>query len=121
MLARGVEAIRAHEMALTTRLIDGLRKIPGVTIYGGLEACRQVATVSFNIAGLDPADVSQRLDEEYEIMCRAGLHCSPATHKTIGTFPQGTVRFGLGFFNTEHEVDAALAAVREIARSGYGR
>jgi len=112
---RGAETIRAHEVALTQRLIDGLREIPGVTVYGGLDATRQTATVSFNIVGLEPSEVGLRLDEEYGIMCRVGLHCAPAAHRTIGTFPVGTVRFGLGYFNTVEEVKAAVGAVRDLA------
>ena len=54
------------------------------------------------------------LDEEYEIMCRVGLHCAPAAHRAVGTFPNGSVRFGLGYFNTMEEVDRAVEAVREI-------
>ncbi len=116
VLERGVETIRAHEVALTQRLIDGLREIPGVTVYGGLDATHQTATVSFNIAGLEPSEVGLRLDEEYGIMCRVGLHCAPAAHRTIGTFPVGTVRFGLGAFSTVEEIDAALEAVRQFAQ-----
>jgi len=116
VLERGVEAIRAHEVALTQRLIAGLQEIAGVVVYGPLDPARQTATVSFNIAGMDPAEVGMRLDEEYGIMCRVGLHCAPAAHRTIGTFPVGTVRFGLGAFNTVEEVDAALRAVGELAR-----
>ncbi len=115
VLGQGVEAIRTHEAMLTQRLIDGLCAIPGVTVYGGLDAARQTATVSFNIAGKEPSEVGQRLDEEYAIMCRVGLHCAPAAHKTLGTYPDGTVRLGLGAFNTEEEVDAALRAVRALA------
>jgi len=113
---RGVDAIRAHEMILTQRLIDGLLSIPGVTVYGGHDAARQTATVSFNIAGLDCSEVGLRLDEEHGILCRVGLHCAPAAHRTLGTFPVGTVRFGLGAFNTADEVDAALLAVARLAR-----
>jgi len=114
---QGVElTIRAHEEAVTQRLIDGLRDIPGATVYGGLDATRQTATVSFNVAGMEPSEVGLRLDEDYGIMCRVGLHCAPAAHKTIGTFPVGTVRFGLGAFNTLEEVDAAVAAVEHLAQ-----
>ena len=116
VLERGVDAIRSHEVELTRRLIDGLRDIPGVTLYGGLDANRQTAIVSFNINGMEPSEVGLLLDEEYGIMCRVGLHCAPAAHKTIGTFPVGTVRFGLGIFNTRDEVDAAVAAVGELAQ-----
>ncbi|MEA3339178.1 MAG: aminotransferase class V-fold PLP-dependent enzyme, partial [Chloroflexota bacterium] len=82
VLERGVEEIRTHEAALTQRLIDGLRAIPGVTVYGGLDAKRQTATVSFNVAGMAPSEAGLRLDDEYGIMCRVGLHCAPAAHKT---------------------------------------
>ncbi|MCR4407277.1 MAG: aminotransferase class V-fold PLP-dependent enzyme [Anaerolineae bacterium] len=117
VLETGVEHIRAHEVRLTQQLIDGLREIPGVTVYGGLDATRQTAVVSFNVAGLEPSEVGLRLDEEYDIMCRVGLHCAPAAHRTIGTFPTGTVRFGLSYFNTPEEVETALEAVRAIARA----
>jgi selenocysteine lyase/cysteine desulfurase len=112
---RRVERIRAHETALTGRLIDGLQAVEGVTVYGGLDPKRQTATVSFTIEGVAPSEVGLRLDEEYGIMCRVGLHCAPAAHRTIGTFPQGTVRFGLSPFNTLDEVEAALGAVEALA------
>ena len=113
---RGVAAIRTHEVALARRLIDGLMGVPGVTVYGGLDAERQTATVSFNVAGMEPSDVGLRLDENHGIMCRVGLHCAPAAHRTLGTFPVGTVRFGLGTFNTVDEVDDTVAAVEQLAR-----
>jgi selenocysteine lyase/cysteine desulfurase len=115
VLERGVEAIRAHEVALTQRLIEGLRSVSGVTVYGGLDPELQTATVSFNISGLLPSEVGFRLDEEYGVLCRVGLHCAPAAHRTLGTFPNGTVRFGLGVANTAAEVDAAVESVRRLA------
>jgi cysteine desulfurase/selenocysteine lyase len=116
VLERGVDAIRAHEVALTRQLINGLLAIPGVTVYGRLDAELQTATVSFNVIGMAPSEVGLRLDDDYGIMCRVGLHCAPAAHRTIGTFPDGTVRFGLGAFNTLEEVEAALTAVGELAQ-----
>ena len=115
ILERGVESIRLHEVEMTERLIEGLCELPGVTVYGGLEAERQTATVSFSVAGMSPSEVGLRLDEEYEVMCRVGLHCAPAAHRTIGTFPGGTVRFGLSVFNTLDEVAASVEAVRQLA------
>jgi len=112
---RGVEAIRAHEVALTQRLIAGLREIPGVTVYGGLDAELQTSTVSFNVAGMQPSEVGLQLDEEFDVLCRVGLHCAPAAHKTLGTFPAGAVRFGLGAFNSAAEVDTAVAAVQSLS------
>ena len=116
VLARGVEAIRAQEMALAQQLIDGLRAIGGVKVHGTLDAMRQTATVSFNIAGMEPSEVGLRLDDEHEILCRVGLHCSPSAHKTMGTFPAGSVRFGLAAMNTAEEVSTAVDAVRRLAQ-----
>ncbi len=116
VLERGVEAIRAHEQALTRRLIEGLSAIPGVTVYGTRDPARQTAVVSFNIAGMEPSEVGLRLDEEFGIMCRVGLHCAPAAHRTIGTFPTGTVRFAPGAFTTTEEIDRAVEAVARLAR-----
>ena len=116
VLEQGVEQIRGREVALAQQLIHGLQEIQGVTVYGGRDAELQTATVSFNLSGLAPSEVGLRLDEEYGVLCRVGLHCSPAAHRTIGTFPAGTVRFGMGAFNTADEVEAALAAVRQLAR-----
>jgi len=113
---QGVEATRAHEVELTRRLIDGLKAIPKVIVYGTGDAQKQTATVSFNLTGKEPSEIGLRLDEEHDIMCRVGLHCAPAAHKTIGSFPTGTVRFGLGAFSTTAEVDTALAAVEQLAR-----
>ena len=115
IMAQGVEQIRAHEAALVGQLLAGLAAIPGITVYGTGNARLQTATVSFNIAGLEPSEVGLRLDDEYGIMCRVGLHCSPAAHRTLGTFPGGAIRLGLGAFNTAAEVAAAVAAVAEMA------
>ena len=113
--AQGVEQIRQHEMLLTQQLLRGLQRIEGVTIYGIQEAARRTATVSFNIAGVEPSEVGLRLDDEFGILCRVGLHCAPAAHKTLNTFPAGTVRFGLGAFNTSEEVARVLTAVETLA------
>jgi len=115
VLARGVDTIRAHEVVLTRRLIDGLLTIPGVTVYGVGDAERQMATVSLNVQGMEPSDVAFHLDEEHGIMCRSGLHCSPAAHRSIGTFPRGTARLSMGAFNTIEEVDAVLDAIARLA------
>jgi cysteine desulfurase/selenocysteine lyase len=115
VMQEGVERIRAHEVQLVRQIIDGLRQIAGVTVYGGHDPELQIATVSFNIEGLAPSEVGLTLDEGYGIMSRVGLHCAPAAHRTIGTFPVGTVRFGLSYLNTAEEADAAVGAVRQIA------
>jgi cysteine desulfurase family protein len=115
VLQQGVDAIRTHEVGLTRRLLAGLTEIDGVTVYGSHDAELQTATVSFNVEGLEPSEVGPKLDEGYGVLSRVGLHCAPAAHRTIGTFPVGTVRFGLSYFNTAKEVDAAVNAVRQIS------
>lgn len=114
--ARGVAALRAHEMEMANILREGLRAIPGVTVYGPSDPEQRVAVVSFTAAGLPVSDIGFRLDEEFGILSRVGLHCAPAAHRTIGTFPGGTVRFAPGVFTTADEVWAAVRAVVEIVR-----
>jgi cysteine desulfurase/selenocysteine lyase len=116
VLREGVDKIRVNETRLTEKLLQGLLAIQGVVLYGPRDARKQLGTVSFNIRGIAPSEVGLRLDEEFGILCRVGLHCSPASHRTIGTFPQGTVRFSLGYFNREEEVEETLQAVGRIAR-----
>jgi cysteine desulfurase family protein len=112
VLSESVNKIRENEKNLTQKLLDGLLNIEGVTVYGGLDVGRQVGLVSFNIESVLPSEVGLQLDEEYEIMCRVGLHCAPSAHKTIGTFPTGTVRLSLSHFTTEEEVQKTIKAVR---------
>jgi selenocysteine lyase/cysteine desulfurase len=111
----GLKGIRDHEVALTGRLLDGLGALPGVTLQGPREPERRVPVVSATIAGLTPSDIGYLLDTAYDIKVRVGLHCAPSAHRTIGTFPDGTVRFSLGWFTTADEIDATVAAVAAIA------
>ena len=83
-------------MELTKLLLEGLASIEGVTLYGPRDPSLQTATVSFNIAGMEPSEVALKLDEEYGIMCRPGLHCAPSAHTTIGTFPVTLTVSGFG-------------------------
>ncbi|MCI0497680.1 MAG: aminotransferase class V-fold PLP-dependent enzyme [Thermoplasmata archaeon] len=112
VLERGVDDIRGHEVGLVRRFIDGVRGIEGIDLYGGGDARRQTATLSINLRGEAPSDVGLALDEDHDILCRVGLHCAPAAHRTIGTFPDGTVRLSFGAFNSRGAVDAALDALR---------
>lgn len=114
LLEHGVETIRNHERDLTSRFLRELDEIPGVTLYGPRLAESKVGVTSFNVEGVSPSDVGLILDQRFNIMCRIGLHCAPAAHRTIGTYPEGTVRFGWSYFNTVDEVDEALAALRTI-------
>lgn len=114
--AQKCSTIRAREERLCAQLIDGLTHIPGVAVYGTQNAARQTATVGFNIRGMEPSTAGLRLDEEFNILCRVGLHCAPSAHRTLGTFPDGCIRFGLGAFNTPEDVQDALAAVHQLAK-----
>jgi len=120
VLSQGVSSMQRKEETLTQLLLQGLKAIPRVTVYGDSDTRRQVAVVSFNISGLTPSEVAMQLEEGYQIMCRAGLHCSPAAHKTMGTFPQGTIRLSPGHFTSPEDIEITLEAVQEIA-TGKGR
>jgi cysteine desulfurase/selenocysteine lyase len=111
----GIERIGQKEKDLGRRLRGGLGEIEGVTVYGEDIAQRLENICSITVSGVDPTEVSRILDRQYKIMTRPGLQCAPATHKYLGTFPTGTVRFSLGYFNTRQEVDLAIEAVRKIA------
>ena len=114
----GVEAIHRHEMALWTRLRNGLRAIDGVTLYCAedVPGRDRIAVLSCNVEGLEAMDVGTMLDVDHNIACRTGLHCAPMVHEHLGTDKlHGAVRFGIGPFNTEAHIDAAIAAVKDIA------
>lgn len=113
---RGVDGLRAQERALCALLLEGLCGIPGVQVYGPACAECRTATVAFNIAGCSPSEVGQRLDEEFGILCRVGLHCAPAAHRTLGSFPIGSVRFSLGARSSRAQVLCAIRAVRMLAK-----
>ena len=115
VLDTGDDSIRSKEIALSGQLIDGLSDIKGIRIYGCGDALRQTPVVSFTIDGTSPSEATQVLDEDFGIMSRPGLHCSPSSHRTIGTFPEGTIRLSMGYFNTAQEVEYALEAIAQIA------
>ncbi len=112
---QGLTSIRERERGLTRRLLEGLAAIPGVRVFGAREAERRTAIVSWNLAGRNCSEVASALEERAQICCRPGLHCAPLAHRQLGTFPEGSVRFSLGLFNTDAEIDTVLDAVREIA------
>lgn len=117
ILKEGIERIREKKEKLTLKLIEGLKEIKGVKLYGPLDPKKQIGIVSFNLEGKSPSEVSHLLDEKYNILSRPGLHCAPSAHKSIGTFPFGTVRFSVGYFNTEEEIEYAIRAVRDLVDS----
>ena len=119
ILEQTIEAVRAKEEQLTFRFLQQLQEEKDqVTIYGPNDAQQQTAVVSFNLKNITPSDAALYFEEKWGIMCRPGLHCAPAAHKTIGTFSQGTVRFSFGFFHSEKDIDTAAAAVRDLLQKG---
>lgn len=112
--ATGCKQIAAHERHLTQVFLNGLEKLPRIKLHGPATLKNRVATVSITVPGQDLATLAYRLDMEYGIMVRSGLHCAPLAHKTLGTFPEGTLRFSFGYFNTEHDVLCSLNALKNI-------
>lgn len=113
----GIENIRNHEENLARKFIEELRKIDIIKIYGPEDFSKRVPVVSINIGEEDSSEVGYILNSEYGICTRPGLHCAPLTHRTLGTFEQGTVRFSFGIFNTEEEVMKAVGAIKDICNS----
>ena len=111
---QGIDRIFNHEMACTARLLEGFSRMEGIRVAGRPQLTGRTAVVSIDFLHMDNADAAFLLEDTYGIMTRCGLHCAPTAHKTLGTFPQGTVRFAPGHATTMEEVEAALAAVREI-------
>ena len=110
----GLEVIRRHEQRLTARLLAGLAELPGITLQGPAAEKPRCPVVSLTLAGHSASELALRLDRESGIMTRAGLHCAPAAHRSLGTFPEGTLRLSLGWFNTEAEVDGCLEAFARL-------
>lgn len=112
----GIDAIGQKETVLMRRFHEGVLKVDGVTVYGDYSDVHRAAIVALNIRDYDSATVADELSEKYGIATRAGAHCAPRMHEALGTAESGAVRFSFSWFNTTDEVDAAIKAVREIAR-----
>ena len=115
LLREGVETLCAREQALTRRFYEGVRAIEGVTVYGAFETWPRAAVVCLNVGDLDSSAVTDALYTDYGIAVRAGAHCAPRLHAALGTTRRGAVRFSFSPFTTEDEIQAAIAAVRELA------
>ncbi len=113
LVAEGLGQIHRHEFMLAQRLRQGLGRIDGVTLYGPENS----TVVSFTLAGCDPAEIGFMLDRNDHIAVRVGLHCAPEAHKTIGSFPLGTVRVSPGYFNTEQHIERLIQAVSEVSEA----
>lgn len=120
LLREGVESVFLKELSLIQKLREGLQTIAGVRLYGPDSTVDQrVAVLSFTIDGMDNGEVAARLESEFCILCRVGLHCAPAAHKSQGTYPNGTIRFSLNYFLTIEDVDFVIESVRKLV-SGEG-
>ncbi|GLI36691.1 aminotransferase class V-fold PLP-dependent enzyme [Geobacter hydrogenophilus] len=115
--AVGLEVIRKREEELVACLMDGLGVLPGVICHGPLPDEPRGGLVSFTVEGIDPQTIGFRLDQEFDICVRVGLHCAPAAHRTIGTYPGGAVRVSPGYFTTDEEIGAFLRAMGKIISS----
>ena len=102
---------------MAKQFLEGLKDLPGVRLAGPSSLDDRVSVISLDFLEKDNAEVAFTLEQEYGIMTRCGLHCAPSAHKTLGTFPQGTVRFSPGFFTTEEEIETAIHAIRTICRN----
>lgn len=117
LIKKDIKNIRKMEIDLTALLIKGLSSIDGIKIYGTMDANKQTGTVLFNLEGKDPAEVARILESDFHIQCRVGLHCAPQAHKTLGTFPEGSIRFSISCFTTQNEIESAINAVQKISES----
>ena len=116
LLERGVANIRKQEEELCELLLAGIEEIPDITIYGPKNARMQTATIAINLEGYSPAELGLILDEEYSVLCRVGLHCAPTAHRTLGTFPTGSVRISLGVFHRKADIEYLLQALQKVSR-----
>ncbi len=114
---RTVQAIQNHERLLIQRFISGIQNFPGLSIPGWVKDMPQTGVLSFTIEGEDVGELATWLDRDRGIALRAGLHCAPAAHRRLGTFPAGTLRVGVGPWNTEDDIDALVTALED--RPGY--
>lgn len=114
VLDRGVERIAADERQLVTYARNLLGEVPGCELYGSVDPCGQVPVISMNFDWAPADEVAFLLDDEYGIMVRAGLHCSPTSHRIMGTLHRGALRVSLGCFNGQEDVDRLIRAFGEI-------
>jgi len=116
LLKQGMEKLHTHEMKLTKKLRDGLRDVDGVTLYCLDDLADHISVLLCNVDGFEALNTGTILDVDHNIACRTGLHCAPLVHEQLGTVKiHGGVRFGIGPFNTEDDIQAAVEAMKEVA------
>lgn len=112
---KGMDTIHGREMALLARLRDGLSDLGNVELYCAGDMSNRVAVLTANVAGVSPGDAGAILDGDFNIAVRVGLHCAPLVHEDIGTVSRGAIRFSLGMFNTEEDIDQAIRAMASMS------
>jgi len=110
----GLPEVWAHEKSLTREFVEGVRSIKGATVYGHNKPA--TATIAVNLDNVSSTEFASILDEEYDIYTRAGLHCAPLAHETIGTLEKGTIRFSFSYFNTIDEIRKGIEAINIISK-----
>ena len=110
----GIDNMRKEKMEITKYFLDQVKEIDGVKVAGKKTVEGRLGVVSIDFEGFDNSIVSFYLSSKYKIMTRVGMHCAPRAHKTLKTFPQGTVRFSFSHFNTKEEVDICINAIKTI-------
>ena len=110
----GIENIHNKEKELTKYALEKLETVKDIEIYGPRDCEKMLSVISFNIKDKRPEDVGSILDQKYDIMLRAGLHCAPTAHSVIGTKDRGTLRIGLGYFNEKEDIDKLVEALNNL-------
>jgi cysteine desulfurase family protein len=111
VLEQGAAVIGDHERCLVTYAIERLQEVPGITLHCPADAALRAAVLSFTVAGHDSSAIAFQLDQRFDIAVRAGLHCAPRAHRSLGTFPDGTVRMSPGWFTTREDIAIFTDAV----------
>lgn len=112
----GIDQVKKHKSNLLGCLLEGLKTVNGLNILGPVDPLLQAPLASFNLGNINSREISYLLDKYYSIATRAGLHCAPLVHKTMGTKEQGAVRVSLGFFNNASQVDELVRALKSIVK-----
>ncbi|MFZ2950745.1 MAG: aminotransferase class V-fold PLP-dependent enzyme [Desulfuromonadaceae bacterium] len=121
IIEQGLSSVHRHEHEMLRQAEQGLREIPGVTIYGPVDPSDRCSVLSFTASGVDPAILAAELDHGFDIAVRAGLHCAPLAHRTLGTLPGGTTRVSPGWFTTSEDIaffsDAVVQCIGNIRKT----
>lgn len=118
LLENGMDTIASHERMLRDYLIENLEMEKSINMFGLLDSQKTTGILSFNVKNQDISTITNILDRVYGIMVRGGLHCSPLAHKTLGSFPYGTIRCSFSHFNTQDELLYFSQSLKEILRRG---